>query len=379
MNIYQVASANLGSAIIVLILGQSLSVAQINNQNDERLKIESIIKKAASLCRTQPEDVYAKPGELSDKSQYLELIEPVLNRGRAFLPMLQELAASRIMDRFESRLIEILIRRIEHPEQFEKVAPYFTPDPRDPMSKLLTDPHLWEILSYQAVELKPIQLELMHESVRKVAAENSNAYQEVKKAVFEMLEEARRNPRAGHEMYKRLFDNFGCRLLEIEKEYKLCYSELCTLRQATGLREGSLPPMDDQYLMAWEEAMIRPVSWEMKHHFLKVVLHLDNEASLPSLGQVLRLAAFSLPQKSVRRGAIYENIIYFILESIMNHQPNVQALRELSDSIRLTDGKSKEKLQLKIGSRINARKPWQDFLSQTESDTKCKTYIDLLR
>jgi HEAT repeat protein len=346
----------------------------------DRVRILGILKQAAGICRSQP-PALAKPGESADRSQYLDVIKPLLKPGPAALPILKELIASEKLDRFEKRLAEILARRIEHPKQFEKLAAYFIPDASNPMADLLPKPNPASSRHRaRAILVKRIELELMHSSVRDAAAKNGKAFAEIKKALAEMRDTAQSKPGAGILVHQQLRQNFAKRMIAAKETYRVSSSDLRKLKRAV-VPGGPLPPLDDLYLMAWEEAMVRPVPWQMKRYFARIVLEFNSDASLSSLCQVLRQAFEEGGKETASRSmrSPCRSFGFSVLRSLVDRQPNELLVRQLCAAVRLTDGKGQEVLQRILGGSINARKPWRDFLLKLELNEDFKADVEYLR
>jgi hypothetical protein len=360
-----------GAALLILMCAQP-GTAQIEDQPDDRSQILSAVKKAASICRTAP-PARAEHGESADQSQYLGAINAVLKRGRAAVPVLRRLASSKDVDPFEARLTMILVRRIEHPEQFEKVARYLIPDSEDPLRRLIPKGTRSVVAASRGPkgvpELRTIDLELMHPDVRRTVKKYPRIHQQFTAAVQQLLTDAVQKAQGDFQARRALETVLQNRVARIMKKNDIPRRAARVLMGTTGLLTLDRPKLDPEYLLAWEEIMVRPAAWEMRRKYVKIVMSFSELASTPSLGHIVR--------EAVEHNRM--DMLYAVLDPLMQREPNEAVLRELSGAIRHADGKSKALLQRNIGGRVSALKPWETFLSGLELKVEFKADVDCLR
>jgi hypothetical protein len=306
---------------------------------------------------------------MSDQSRYLDVIKTLQADGRDVAIVLRNLGTSGELEPFESRLAQILAARVENPEVFEKVAPYLVPDEKDPMKKLIPTTHLATARPSSSWDLKPISLDLMSPRVRQLVEKYSKAFNEIEVAARKM-EKSSLSAREGNvEVYQQLKQDFGKQILAIKNNYNISYADINTLVSAAGPRDRTLPPLDAKFLLAWEEAMLRPLPWEMRRLFAEIVIKFEDPSSVSSLGELLRQAV----------DADQQDIILLILDALMKPAPTKMRCLELSKTVDTAKGAKKSMTQHFIGGRIERLKPWQDFLKQLEAEPDWKPHIDRLR
>ena len=312
-------------------------------------EVRAAVLEAAAVCQAA-------------KGDYLAAVKPLLASGGKALPALRSLAKSGKVGRFEARVAQILAARIEHPERFEKVALYYEPA-RSPWDRYVRVMH--DVRRKAPVRLKELSPELMDPKDREawVRYKAGPGYKKIK-GILDKYDELLALIRAGDVVAgRKLFH-------ERAKELNRLRKEVTTWAQ---LYRKSRP--DPAYLLAWEEAMIRPGLWEMKTEFARVVGAIGSPSSVPSLGEVLRTAVRS----GVGKTKHFVDIRGYALDRLAA-RPSRETLVELSDTLQLARDRGKRVLlQLMIGGRLSRSPKWRALLTKLAGEPASKLGVERVR
>jgi hypothetical protein len=230
--------------------------------------VKAIVIKATAICRTTPLPDDMDPEAKSENGKYLDTIKPVLERGKKALPTLEKLATDADMPLLERRLAQIVAARIEHPERFEKIAPYF-----QPVQGMGIDAGRRISPPWGFRNLGP---DVIHPDVRE---EYQRFEAEIAKVKSDYLQR-----------YKQIKDR-------VDKEEPKALEELAEMMRKKNEELAKLSDqqmkktkmrMDPAYELAWEEGLLRPVFRTMKNHFASYVRQIGDLGSAPVLAEFLR-------------------------------------------------------------------------------------------
>lgn len=240
--------------------------------------VHAILVKAADVLEKTPSP---RPPQIKEAGDYLETIAPLLKAGKAALPALRRVAHSEKSSPLESRLAEIVSARIEHPERFEKIAPYLVPtaasSPWDRFAPIGRG-----AVSRWLPPLKPLTADLVHPDDRA----HWKPYWERLQALTDS-HEARlakaANPDEGRVVYEKM-----------SGEALRLYREMLTKLRSSNVPlpiSGQLwPRLDPAYELAWEEGMLRPVPWASRRQLVFYARLLGDPKIAATLGEVYRQA-----------------------------------------------------------------------------------------
>jgi hypothetical protein len=258
----------IGASVFAVLSLASACLGQEKEKAGKELsefQITKIVREAAAVCRETP---MPREGH-GEEGDYLRVIEPLLAAGKKSLPALRKVAVADSLDRFEARVAQILVTRVENPRIFQAIRPYYTP-------KTQAKPRKEEglIRSYGLMgpgpSLKPLTPELID------IADRTKWRQLVK--ISKDISEKYKGLIAKNPQDRRAL------LLSKTVEYTKAIAEL----KLSAFSGGSWKPLPDRaYLLAWEEAMIRPLRWRMRADIAEIVCRINNPASIPTLAQVL--------------------------------------------------------------------------------------------
>jgi hypothetical protein len=283
------------------------------------------------------------------------------------------LAASGGLDRLEARLATILASRVECPQHFQRVQPYYETDPDSPMEKVI--PPTRGQPRPKAGRLKPLTLDLLHPDYRLAVADHPTLFAEIQQAVNEMWNGTRALPPGDDEGWERLDDQCKARIARLEGKHGVPRETFMLLVEASGFLLQHLPRLDPAYQFAWEEGLLR-TEWSMKPSFVRIVMSFDDVTSAPVLGEILRQAL-----RREAAGGPISAVAFAWYESLdaLTRRASPETLFELSETIRLTEGEQQRQIERMIGGRLAQPQEWHDLLARLEGDSRSAEHVRRLQ
>ena len=350
------------SNLVAFSVAVFISVASVRAAGKEpEADSATIIRKTALyLQQTLPPMEYNP----ADSDVYLSLIKPLISRGNAASSELRALKLSGNLSPFETRVVEMLIARIEHPERFEKVSPYLIPQ-INPWPELIMALSRYPEDSPGTADFRVLDLDLMHPKVREAVAKYPKVFTLAKEAYNELLADATTSRKArDYGAMERNVIVLKEKLTKARQEGNFLYSEDPDYYVVIIAAEAVLnknPDLDPDYLLAWEEGMLRPIPWVLKCSFVTLLADLNNPATAPSFGVVLRQALEALNNDTKKE---YSEFISMEAMRALIRFPSKEAAIELSETIRLMPLERK-KFIFRIGLQLSESEAWQKFLNLT--------------
>jgi hypothetical protein len=290
------------------------------------------------------------------------------------------------LERVRQRIEQFGNARKESPEIFDAVEPYRKPVEFRSNTR---DCRLRQIM-------RPLGLEVLHPDYAAAVKKHSEAYEKI----VEICRRWEHDTWLSREEKQRDRDE----ILALADEYQIPPEDFRLLLGTRGHRApldiGHVQRLDPKYELAWEEALIRPGSWRLRRQLMSIVSRFEDPACAPIFGEVLRFAprdettvrAMSKASGGSAREQ-YQDEYIAILSSparaveYLHAWPCREALVELSDTIRLTEGDQKERARIIIGGcfvdqPIYDKPPkgaWDKLLTELENDKDYAEHVKVIR
>ncbi|MGQ9652052.1 MAG: hypothetical protein ACUVXJ_18275 [Phycisphaerae bacterium] len=310
-----------------------------------------LVREAAAICRQVP-DGKAEVGKSDARPEYDRIIASV---NRSMLADLQAISKSDAYPKLERRLAAILCRRIEHPEEFAKIQPYLTPVRNE--YERLGPPRAsmrWRV----PIRLRPIDdPDLLAPRLRVIVEQNRKLYDELLSAFLQMQEELKRLPDGDAESLKRIERRFHEQVRTIGKQYQAKDSDVAALAGAIAYPSADYDP---KYAPAWEEALCRSRSPDLKWQLMEVVAALRVPDSAPIVASQLRLGL-----QTGDRKLSGSSLCFFFFSD-----PTETLVDELHDCLQELPAPERAKAEQEMRNYVSGTPRWQRFLSNLKSDPK---------
>jgi hypothetical protein len=328
-----------------------------------------------TLIDTAVDALRAPPGaETKPAAADLAALAERLKVGGA-LPALRTVAADGQSTPLESAMARILLARIESPELFAAVAPYYVCDAENSLRGLSPAPRQgWPPDGHR---LKPIALELLHPDTRLAVAAHADAYTQLQAAVRSFMESARTDRVVNTNSLPRLLDELRAAEETIRVKYGVSRDDMDRLSEASGPAFERVPNLDQRYLPAWEEGLLRPdITWPMKATLVHVVASFK-DASTPIVALCAEQARI---QKITKQGEGVDGECFELLaiRTIADH-PGPDALWALADLILRAEGDERPRIQRAVGKRLSEEGRWTKLLDSLQDDAQLGESVRELR
>ena len=329
-------------------------------------KVKSVVLSAARICRWVRWPREKAPATQPSQDVYLRTIQPVIEMGPSALPVLQELAKSPELSRFQRRIAEILAARVEHPEPFRKVDKMLhNPFRIRPPSVV---PHTHAGFPSIPYSTDYGSEDMVHPDARKIVIRYGKALAEIrslhqKYSVVKDLKPDSNRPLTSEEM--RQYSN---ETAAIRAKYKIPWEDWVKF---TGPK--AVAP---EYLLAWEEAAIRPLPRSWKMQFIMGLTETADEASVPILGELCRqMTTFSMPFSERRTVARR-------IARAFGRMPCKATLLEMSEILQV-----EQKLERKywreftsiVGIVLAESEKWNELLTKLASEKEMAEHVRRVR
>ena len=330
----------------ILWLATFLTVSSLWGQNEAER--DDALEEMLQFLRTTPPA--SVPGE--ETGDYMKMVTAFsLVYSLSSMPNLKNKKEA-----VKLRLYRILEARFRYPETFERIAAYLEPREENPMNRLLSKPR--GDREYQITALKQFDLRELHSRYQTAVTLYPSAFQEILREVENLNQQAEVEKAGDIEAWRRLKTSFEETMAVIMNRDRIPRNIFKLLVEASGYPVANSPICNPEDLLAWEEALLRPIAWEMKLHILRIILAIDDPDSLPVLGEVLRQTQNH--QSVTVDPKIVDYLAYDSLDRI-SMWPGEIATLELAHCLRNKDDKSSVNLRLAIGGRLALSQEWQDF------------------
>ncbi|MGQ9652050.1 MAG: hypothetical protein ACUVXJ_18265 [Phycisphaerae bacterium] len=172
-----------------------------------------LVREAAAIAREVPTEK-ATVGKSDVWPEYNRLVHQL---NRSMLSDLKTISNSEEHTKLEKRIAQILCRRIEHPEEFEKVEPFLTPV-ESPTARLCTP--LASGRPRRSIGRKPIDdPDLFAPELRAAIEKNRKLYDELRAAALQMWEKIGALPNGDEASLVKLYDDFDRHVEELKRQY----------------------------------------------------------------------------------------------------------------------------------------------------------------
>lgn len=290
---------------------------------------------------------------------------------------LKRISDSEEHTRPERRIAQILCRRIEHPEEFEKVEPFLTPveSPTARLSAPLADGRPDERIGGKPIE----DPDLFHPELRYTIEKNRELYDELRAAALQMWEKISDLPDGDETGLRRLYEDFDQHAEQLKRQYRVQPGQAHGLELACGGPIHS-PRLDPKYLLAWEEALCRASSPEMKASLLYVVRSFSRNdfdrttRSFRGSDSVPVVAACLLAASKAGDRRILVASLTFLLMV----EPTETAVDAISTALDELQGWIRSSAEREVQLAVSRSPRWQTFLRRMKADPKWSAKADRL-
>ena len=216
----------------------------------------------------------------------------------------------------------------------------------------------------------------MHPIVRSAVAKYPKAYALGKEACNEVLEQVKTANRNVYIDPDRLTRELDDNLDRIRRDARTSDRDTLGLSYVISACGGytAPPKLDPDFLIAWEEGMVRPIPWVIKSSLVTILIEFDNPSSIPSLGELLRQAVGILKVEPEN----YDPVEFACQDALraLFKFTNKEAARELSEIVRITPIE-KRRVLLRIGGNLD-QPAWQKVLNELEGDPSMREHRERL-
>lgn len=339
----------------VALLAGGLRIAWANSSAEE------VVHQAVAICCQAPtgKAVADRPNAWPDFDKL------IAGLSKSMLPDLRAIASSETHTKLERRVAQVLCRRIEHPEEFQKVEPFLTPV-ENPTGRIYGP--LASGKRRPSIALKPIDdPELLAPQVRAAIERNGKLYEDLRTEALRIRQRINSLPDGDMPSLNQIYADLDTRIAELKRQYHVEPGQTLELVFACG-DPRQRPPMDPKYLPAWEEAVTRASSPEMKANLLQVVRSFRSRDSVPVVA-----ACLSTASKSGDEGILWASLA-FLLEV----EPTETAVDEISTALDELQGWMRSSAEQQVRSAVSRSPRWQTFLQQMKADPKWSAKADRL-
>jgi len=408
---------------IVVLFASILLVAADKKEEQHQITLDKVrvhVKKAAEICRTTqpPRKPHSHQPFPVEPGGYFKTIEPVVSAGKKAEVLLIKLIQSKELDSFETRIARILLMRIKEPELFQKVEPYLKPFADNPLVEIqkgitfsVAPPRHWYI------DTKPFRLELLHPDLRRKAEKHARVYKEIEDTGKKLWDDIQSNmptkvsDRARDEEYPRanskqlmILKSYRIRIRQIKRNhpevgddfkalasisfYKQNLRELLpdnfsffypnkSLSEEIEEKKTRAHLFDPKYLLAWEEAMVRPFPDPIRLESFKIVSDIDDPGSAPSVGELFRQVTNNIHKRERKRPSSWT--VGFKALRTLAQWPSQETAIEVSELLKSTKDTLKQKTGNRFGYYLEGSNEWKEVLSSLENVPEMKEHLTRLK
>jgi hypothetical protein len=237
-----------------------------------------------------------------------------------------------------------------------------------------------------------IDVTLLDQETRAIVERYPVIFQQLRVAAEQWLADADETLQAP-ERFNVVESVYRRRFAEIQAECTCPHNEFQALVSAAGPHNlQHLPPLDPEYLLAWEAVLLREdVLWSVKGQVLQIVFRFRDGESVPTLA-ALRHMAIACEKKRdpddpynwVNASSITQSVMSFLLS-----QPTRAALIELADCVRQEQKEEKYQKAMSegvipptttlVGLSLSQSEEWKELLDTVEAEKDLGEYVALLR
>lgn len=326
-------------------------------------KIKEVVQAAAKLCRWVDWPSRKMLPRRPSEDPYLQAIRPVTEMGKAALPVLREMAGDEKLTPYERRVAELLASRIQNPQPFAEMdRRLHNPIPVRPgvhPPERFGRPYIHYIPEFPSVHM-------LHPKHQKIIKRYPQAWKQ--------MQAAYRHTITAKPDSKRRITTEDCARLDkirakIQSEHSIPNKDFPLLMYIKGV--------SPKYLLAWEEAAIRPLPRKWKMRFIMDLTETADIASAPVLGELCRQALGFVSMSFKERRSVVEQIA-----RAFGTMPSRATLLEVSEILQVEQKLDRNSLRdfgPSVGISLAKSEKWNVLLAKLASEKEMAGHVQRVR